>query len=835
MPRLTIDNRKISVAPGTKVIKAAEKLGIVIPRFCFHPALGSVGACRMCAVSVIEGPVSGIQMSCMLEAKDDMVISTTDEAAVAFRRSVIEWLMKNHPHDCPVCDEGGHCLLQDLTVSGGHSLRRFQGPKRTYDDQDLGPLLQHEMNRCIHCYRCVRFYQQFCGYYDLGVLGIGSRTYFGRHQDGALENPFSGNLSDICPTGVFTDKPSCYSGRRWDFERKPSVCIQCGLGCNTVVSARYRQVRRQEARFNGQVNGHFICDRGRYGFYYTSAENRPRVAKIDGQPAATTTATAEAKKRLAEIVAANGAVAVAVSVSSRSSLETYATLKEIVRKYGWQSPAVFNETKQADEALAMVQRLEPDLAISMQQIPRAEVVVVLGVDPLNEAPMLALALRQAQLAGAKVLVVDPRPVSLPFSFTHLALNPDDLVPFLAALTRNTVSVETASRLGVADCLKAISDLAEGMSESAEKAAAQIKPVLDSSKMPLLVCGTELLQAAGIHLAADLGLFLRAMGKNGRLFFVNKGANAFGAGLMGAAENSFEKVLEEIEKDRVKGLVMAEADFLSVGCDRPRVEAAFEKLDLLVVIDYLESVLVDKADIFLPAATVYESGGSFINQEGRRQEAAPVMAGGTPVLQTGSGDHPPRNYQEAVPGADQLAVWQALAAVAGFELPADSAARKQACQQLVENAMPQGQVLAETDPIQTDQKRDGLGPNPLRRFNARRYQQLNQNQAQKNKKPLSLLRVEWNLGTEQFSAYAPCLKEITLKPAVFMQAQTATELNLTAGENVSISTELGTLTAPLKTFENMAAAVVVLPRHHDLNWQVLGPGEIRLDPSQISKA
>ena len=159
MPRLTIDERPIEVPPGTKVIEAAARLGIMIPRFCYHPALGSVGACRMCAVAFQEGPVKGLQMSCMVDAADGMVVSTTDAEAVEFRRYVIEWLMLNHPHDCPVCDEGGHCLLQETTVSGGHGLRRYSGKKRTFPDQDLGPLVQHEMNRCIHCYRCTRFNQ----------------------------------------------------------------------------------------------------------------------------------------------------------------------------------------------------------------------------------------------------------------------------------------------------------------------------------------------------------------------------------------------------------------------------------------------------------------------------------------------------------------------------------------------------------------------------------------------------------------------------------------------------------------------------------------------------
>ena len=270
MPKLIIDHRPIEVPDGTKVIAAAEKLGIMIPRFCYHPGLGSFGACRMCAVKFLEGPVKGIEMSCMEEARDGMVVSTTDPEAMEFRRYVIEWLMMNHPLDCPVCDEGGHCLLQDETVSGGHGIRRYLGPKRTYQDQYLGAFVQHEMNRCIQCWRCRNFYQEFAGYRDFGAMQIGNRMYFGRYEDGPLESPFSGNIIDICPTGVLTDKPARFVGRRWDFERAPSLCLHCSLGCNTTGSARYRQMWRQEGRFNEAVNGYFICDRGRYGFAYES-------------------------------------------------------------------------------------------------------------------------------------------------------------------------------------------------------------------------------------------------------------------------------------------------------------------------------------------------------------------------------------------------------------------------------------------------------------------------------------------------------------------------------------------------------------------------------------
>src|SRR5512133_3176373 len=266
MPTLTIDNQTVTVPPGANVLEAAKALGLVIPHFCYHEALGAVGACRLCAMTFIAGPVKGVQMACMVEAKDGMVVSTVDPAAQEQRRHVIEWLMMNHPHDCPVCDEGGECQLQDLTIAGGHSVRRYRGTKITRNNQRLGPFIEQEMNRCIQCYRCVRTYRDYCGGTDFGVLGTRQRLFFGRMRDGRLESPFSGNLVDVCPTGVFTDKTYRFQSRVWDLQEAASICPHCSLGCATIPGARFRELQRVRSNIDREVNGHFICDRGRFGY-----------------------------------------------------------------------------------------------------------------------------------------------------------------------------------------------------------------------------------------------------------------------------------------------------------------------------------------------------------------------------------------------------------------------------------------------------------------------------------------------------------------------------------------------------------------------------------------
>jgi NADH-quinone oxidoreductase subunit G len=680
MPKLIIDGRKIEVAPGVKVIAAAELAGIMIPRFCYHPALGSVGACRMCAVKFLDGPVRGLQMSCMVEARDGMVVSSIDDEAVDFRRFIIELLMLNHPHDCPVCDEGGHCLLQDETISGGHAMRRFMGKKRTHRDQYLGELVQHEMNRCIQCYRCKRFYQDFCGYRDFGVMGIASRTYFGRYSDGPLENPFSGNLIDLCPTGVLTDKPARFKGRRWDFQRAPSLCIHCSLGCHTVVSARYRELIRVEARYSEDINGHFICDRGRFGFAFANHPDRPQQTRIHGIAAIYADTLRTAAERLSSISQSNGPNAIACATSFRSSVETQMGLKFMARTFGWRSPAFFMDRLQQDKVTTAVGRLNPDLAISLRDVEHADAILVLGADPIHEAPMLALAMRQAQRAGARVAVLDPRPISLPFDFKRWPMKSNEMDSVLGKLLQSDLH-ETAA---------AFPDInmhpeADADSRNASEIHETLAAMLQNSQRPVIVCGTDIASLSVITAAAALALQLRAENKRAGFFYVLPGANAFGAAIASAGCEPFSELLGAIENGNIKALLLAEMDPLYQFPDPVRVKNALGKLDLLIVMDYLPNRTIGfvgqtpaamdapaSMHIIIPTLTHYEAQASFINQEGRLQRTTPVHVYGMPLSQLTGGKHPPREFRNDIPGAGAKAAWQIfseLEAVISLSQPA----------------------------------------------------------------------------------------------------------------------------------------------------------------------
>ena len=833
MPKIIIDDKEIEVAPETTVIEAAAQLDIIIPRFCYHPALGSVGACRVCAVKFLQGPFKGVQMSCMIEAQDGMVVSTTDKEAVDFRKSVIEWLMLHHPHDCPVCDEGGHCLLQDMTVSGGHGIRRYLGPKRTYPDQYLGPLIQHEMNRCIHCYRCSRFYQEFAGFHDLGVMRNANNTYFGRFEDGILESPFTGNLSDICPTGVYTDKPSRYFGRRWDYQRNPSFCINCSLGCQTVASIKYREIKRQEARYSEKINGYFICDRGRYGFFYGSLKSRPRNATIDGKSVSHDQAVKTAFARLEKASRASGAFTIAAMGSTRSSLETQGTIRRLCQLMGWRNPSYFIDPATTLKVKTAIARLESRLAVSLREIEKADFILCVGTDPINEAPMMALAMRQAQRNGAQIVVMDPRPVFLPVEFKHLPTAPEDLSALIGFVIKASVDRQHAASYGkeAVTLYDSIPDRPL-IPEYPEELISEIINGLKQSHRPVIVSGTEIATVQTLELAADLAVLLQSTNKKSGLFYLLPGANAFGAGLLSDGETSMLNIIEAIEHGDVKALILVESDPFFNYPDRKRLKHALDALDLLIVLDYLDSNVVQKAHIFIPSTTFYESDGIFVNQEGRAQLMRQAYNGGVPVIQSGGGDHPPRKYGTGIPGTDPKPAWQSLIQFGDEQIETEVKTLPAEFYEWLVDMVPFSTDPTNISDIPTEGMRLGLPKKADRRFTAGFPRQTETHVESTD--TLKIVFTDLTFGTEELSSRSECLWELEPEPVVFMHTSEAQTLDLKDDDLLSIQMKSGNLVAKLKTAENMAAGVLIVPRHRKISWQIFEPETISVARSQIKK-
>jgi NADH-quinone oxidoreductase subunit G len=615
-----------------------------------------------------------------------------------------------------------------------------------------------------------------------------------------------------------------------------SAVLQCAsivaLGCHTVASIRYREVKRQEARFSKDVNGYFICDRGRYGFFYANLESRPRPPRVDGREVLWDQAVQAATNKLAQISRDVGPSAVAAAGSPRSSLETQAMLKHLCRTNGWTNPVFFMDPALTSRVKTSIARLESALTVPLSEVEKADYILAVGADPVNEAPMLALAMRQARRNGAGVAVLDPRPVSLPLDFVHLPVAIDDLSFHIVSFMKGSLDRDIATRLG--EKAAEFYDAAAGhlSTNPQEELISAVVHDLQKSKRPVVVCGTDIVPHPVPGLAADFALLLQAAGKKAGLFYQLPGANAFGAGLLSDQRGSFLQIIEGIENGAIKSLILTECDPFHRFANRKRLERALNRLDLLIVMDYVDSEAAQKAHIFLPATTLYEAGGVFINQEGRAQAAPRAYEGGSPIVQSGGGDHPPRIYGQGIPGAAPKPAWMILAKLTDEKLPPDSEKLRADIRMRLADDISGFADLQSFKDIPDDGIRLEFTAEPDLRFTTDELRPFDKPGEQGDS--LELILVDWTFGTEELSALSACLRELEPEPAVIMHTSEAQRLGLIDGDSVSIQTESGNFEAKLRVVENMAAGVLVVPRHRKITWQIFETGMIRIGREQIQK-
>ncbi|MCK8668652.1 NADH-quinone oxidoreductase subunit NuoG [Pseudomonas azerbaijanoccidens] len=624
MATIHVDGKELEVDGADNLLQACLSLGLDIPYFCWHPALGSVGACRQCAVKQYtdENDTRGrIVMSCMTPATDGTWISIEDEESKAFRASVVEWLMTNHPHDCPVCEEGGHCHLQDMTVMTGHNERRYRFTKRTHQNQQLGPFISHEMNRCIACYRCVRFYKDYAGGTDLGVFGAHDNVYFGRVEDGVLESEFSGNLTEVCPTGVFTDKThSERYNRKWDMQFSPSICHGCSSGCNISPGERYGELRRIENRYNGSVNQYFLCDRGRFGYGYVNREDRPRQPLLAN---GTKLSLDEALDKAADLLRGRNIVGIG---SPRASLESNYALRELVGAEHFYSGIEADELERIRLVLQVLKD-SPLPVPNMRDIEDHDAVFVLGEDLTQTAARMALALRQSVKGKAEDMAdamrVQPWLDAAVKNIGQHALNP----LFIASLAETKLddvaeecvhaAPDDLARIGfaVAHALDASAPAVEGLDAEALELAKRIADALLAAKRPLIIAGTSLGSKALIEAAANIAKALKLREKNGSISLIVPEANSLGLAMLGG--ESVDAALQAVIDGKADAIVVLEND-LYTRTDKAKVDAALNAAKVLIVADHQKTATSDRAQLVLPAASFAEGDGTLVSQEGRAQ-------------------------------------------------------------------------------------------------------------------------------------------------------------------------------------------------------------------------
>jgi NADH-quinone oxidoreductase subunit G len=624
MPMIYVDGQEIEVKEGENVLEACLNAGLDLPYFCWHPSMGSIGSCRQCALVQYQNDEDAkgrIIMGCMTPVSEGARFSLKAENATEFREAVVESLMLNHPHDCPVCAEGGECHLQDMTVMVGHRDRRYTGMKNTHRNQYLGPLIHHEMNRCIACYRCERYYKDYAGGKDLGAQASHDHVYFGRHEEGILESEFSGNLVEVCPTGVFTDKPFLkqYS-RKWDLQSAPSICHGCAVGCNISPGERYGKVKRVHNRYHDEINGYFICDRGRFGSGYLNSDLRldySGIKKPDG-----TFLAVHQQQALETAKSWISGKKVAAIGSPRSSIEANYLLRELVGKKNFSSGSSDIEAKLLDSILSIMQTTTA-INPSIKKMESADAILILGEDVTNTAPRVALALRQSVRNKAFELAEH---MGLPLWQDAAVRNlaQDELSPMIIVSAMDTRLDDISSKSislaphEIAAFGRAVAKVLKG-EETDDPDVATTAEILRNAKSPLIVSGSSMCSQDVIYSAATVA---EAIGKpETMLSLCVPEVNSIGSALL--AQGGAASLMDIVKKaPKLDALIVLENDLYRRG-NKTEIHQLLNSGIKIISLDVYENRTLDESDLVLPVASYAESQGTLISSEGRAQRFYPV--------------------------------------------------------------------------------------------------------------------------------------------------------------------------------------------------------------------
>ncbi len=620
MAKITVDGQLLDVPDGQNLLEALLALGMDLPYFCWHPKMGSVGACRQCAVVQYaneEDQRGRIVMSCMTPVAEGTIFSLAGEKASGFRESVVENLMLNHPHDCPVCEEGGECHLQDMTVMTGHRDRNYRYLKTTFTNQYLGPFIGHEMNRCITCYRCVRYYQDYAGGHDLAAFASRDRVFFGRSEDGVLENEFAGNLVEVCPTGVFTDKTlSAHYTRKWDLESAPAICVGCSLGCNVTASERYGELRRIHNRYHGDLNGYFLCDRGRFGWQYVNDDKRLTHCGVR-----TSTGLYQASQPKTVLSGLKESLGAATSVagigSPRASLEANYLLRLLVGPdnfYSGESEANAEINRCALQALRSSIRTP-----SLTEVEAADVVLILGEDTTDHAPRLALSIRQAAgNAGREMALRAGIPHWQDAAVRKLAQNVHSPVFVLTTYADRLDDIGIPTRLHPDAIAEAGFAIAHTLNDEfpnptnipGEIDIGAIAAALSSAKNPLVVTGSSPGSPNIVRAAMNVAAALQRQNPAAGLIICPTGPNSLGTSLL--TDRTFPNT--------TGGVAIVVENDLFENFPGESLQQWQSELDQLITLDSLDNGTCSMAHVVMPATTFADGTGTYVNYEGRAQRS-----------------------------------------------------------------------------------------------------------------------------------------------------------------------------------------------------------------------
>ena len=576
MPKLTIDGIEVEVEPGTSVLQACEQIGIEIPRFCYHERLSVPANCRMCLVEMEKAPKP--VASCAMPCGEGMVIKTNTELVHKARKGVMEFLLINHPLDCPICDQGGECDLQDQAMGYGFDRSRFQENKRAVKDKYLGPLIKTIMTRCIHCTRCIRFADEIAGVPELGATGRGEHMEIGTYIEQAISSELSGNLIDVCPVGALTSKPYAFTTRPWELRKTETIDVMDAVGSNIRVDTRGPEVMRVIPRLNEDVNEEWLADKSRFSYDGLKRQrlDRPYVRK-DGklQPAT----WAEAFAAIAAKVKGVPGDRIAALAGDLVDAESMVALKDLVEGLGSknldcrQDGAVFDTSARAGYLFNT----------TIAGIEKADAILLIGTNPRWEATLINARIRKRYLMGGLKVGVIGQQLDMTYPTTYLGAGPQTLQD-------------------VVDGKHAFSD------------------VLKNAKRPMLILGTGALRRAdgpAMHaLARQLAESFNLIQDDWNGFNVLHTAAARVGGLEmgflpGQGGKGTADILTAASAGQIDVVYLLGADEI----DTAKLGKAF-----VIYQGHHGDRGAHRADVILPGAAYTEKNGLYVNTEGRVQMA-----------------------------------------------------------------------------------------------------------------------------------------------------------------------------------------------------------------------
>lgn len=607
MVELTIDGKNVEVPEGSMVMHAAHKLGIYVPHFCYHKKLSIAANCRMCLVEVEKAPKA--LPACATPATNGMIVHTCSEKAIAAQKSVMEFLLINHPLDCPICDQGGECQLQDLAVGYGGSASRYEEEKRVVFHKDLGPLVSaEEMSRCIHCTRCVRFGQEIAGVMELGMLNRGEHSEITTFVGRSIESELSGNMIDICPVGALTSKPFRYSARTWELARRKSVSPHDSLGANLVVQVKRDEVMRIVPFENDSINECWISDRDRFA-YEGLREDRlesPMIKGDDGvwREASWADALQAVAQGLTNVRENMGASQIGFIGSEQCTLEELSLLSRVAHGVG--SPNVDARARLTDPNWDAALEGVPSLGMPIAELDNLDRVLVVGSFMRADHPLMTQRLRQATKRGTQVSSID------------LAAD-DPLLPLHGRMTVAPAAIDRAlAEVAVAlAAIKGVDVPAAFAGVAASEAATRIAQSLASGQNVAVLMGNAAVHATNAsQLAANARWIAEQSG--GKFGFLTAGANTVGAYLSNAVPAQGGKMVNQMLEQPMAAYVVVN---LEPKFDTALGQVAVDSLrasKFAVALTPYQSAAQDWAHVMLPIGPYTETSGTFVNAEGTPQ-------------------------------------------------------------------------------------------------------------------------------------------------------------------------------------------------------------------------